>query len=473
MPDKKYRGLKSDIKRLFQAMDHIAEGHCEEVDISCFRNPVYGEKLNAVIRSMKKANNTCVMRLNETMEAVGDNSLIRETFDQVTSQTEAIRQMENASQSMEQAIQNISASMSDIRDNTYHMLTSFQAVTQNMNDSIRAVSESSASIQKINGQMQDFKEKIDRIGKIIDIVKQIASQSNLLALNASIEASHAGEEGAGFSIVAQEMRNLANSTSKSAENITDYVRQLYQDTEILAVSMNDTAGKLDEGNQKAGLSLRDMEQMSCQLDSIHKNVDGIFADMDTQTNSTRDFSGQIDRLSESYNSLSKDCIALGRHVFQIGRYIDKTRSDMVRHNSVISDLDWLRVFEVDHFVLMWRVYNNIVGFERLLAKQVNNPAKCKLGIWLSGQTDPRITGSDAFLQLKNTHIALHEYAFRSWQAKENGDERLAMDYFHKTYDSFASFGQAIRLLQNYLHSIGYEEHTEVPAFEKVPGKMDR
>lgn len=470
MPDKKYKGLKSDIKRLFQAMDHIAAGHYEEVDSSAFRNPVYAEKLNAVIRSMKKANNTCVMRLNETMEAVGDNTLIKETFDQVTSQTEAIRQMENDSQNMEQAIQNISASMSDIRDNTYHMLTSFQAVTQNMNDSIRAVSDSSGKIQEINGQMQNFKEKIDQIGKIIDIVKQIASQSNLLALNAAIEASHTGKDGAGFAIVAQEMRELANSTSQSAENITDYVRQLHQETEVLAVSMDDTARKLDEGNHKAGLSLRDMEQMSHQLDRIHNNVDGIFADIDTQTNSTRDFSGQIDRLSASYDSLSKDCIALGRHVFQIGRYIDKTRSDMVRHNSMISDLDWLRVFEVDHFVLMWRVYNNIVGFERLLAKQVNNPARCKLGIWISSQTNPEITGSDAFLQLKNVHITFHEYASRSWQAKENGDEQLAMDYFRKTYDTYLSFDQAIRLLQKHLHAIGYKEYTQVPAFQKAPAE---
>ena len=145
-------------------MDEIAAGNCQEVDISIFKNPIYGKKLNAVIHSLKQANNTYVMRMNEVMESVGDNALMKDTFDQVTSQTTSIHQMEQASQDMENAIQHISSSMGTIRDNTYDISNTYQTITLNMNDSIHDVQESSAKIQVINNQMQDFNEKIKKIG---------------------------------------------------------------------------------------------------------------------------------------------------------------------------------------------------------------------------------------------------------------------------------------------------------------------
>ena len=455
----------SDAKRLLAAMDEVINGNHGEVDASAFHNPVYGEKLNAVIRSLKYANNASVMRLNETMSAVGDNSLIRQNFDQVHSQTASIRDMKSSSQNMEEAIHRISASMGEIRDNTHEILTGFQNITKNMSDSIQTVNESSSRIQVINQQMQDFKNSIDKIGEIINVVKKVAFQSNLLALNASIEAAKAGAAGSGFAVVADEMRQLSNSTSKSAEDITSYVQQLSHDSGLLAVSMNETAASLDSGNAKVETSLSDMEQMSSQITVINTRVDSIFDAIDTQTDAAAAFSRQIESLSDSYDSLSQNCLELGRHIFHIGRYIDKTRSDMVRRHSLITELDWIRVFEVDHFVLVWRVYNNIVDFEHLQKKQVNNPDSCKLGLWLSAQTDPKLTRSAEFLRLTTAHNTLHEFATRSWQAKEDGKEEAAMAYFEKTYETFSAFDEAIQGLLKRMRSLGYCDSTDIVPFQ--------
>jgi len=456
------RPNKKDIRRLLEDMDEIAKGNCGEVDTSLYKNPLYGEKLNAVIRSLKRANNLYVMRMNETMEAVGDNALIKDTFDQVTSQTASISQMKDASREMENSISHISASMGAIQENTHEISDTFQVMTVNMNDSIRDVQNSTARIQVINGQMQDFKEKIDKIGEIIDIVKKVSLQSKILALNASIEAARAGEDGRNFAIVAQEMQQLSLSTTESAENITDYVRQLGNDTNVLAVSMNETAHMLSEGNAKAEFSLQELMQMNSQISAIQEQVDSIFQAIDTQNSSAAGFSRQTEQLAQSYHVLSNDCIALGKHVFQIGRYIDKTRTDMVRGNSAITELDWLRVFQVDHFVLTWRVYNNIVGFEQLLAKQVENPSRCKLGKWLASQTDPALTGSSEFRRLADAHNTFHTYAARSWNAKQEGDNERALQAFRDTCEAFQALDAAIRSVQDKMHALGRLDETKVP-----------
>lgn len=78
----------------------------------------------------------------------------------------------------------------------------------------------------------------------------------------------------------------------------------------------------------------------------------------------------------------------------------------------------LKIFEVDHFIVMWRVYNNVADFERLKITQLNNQDSCKLGKWMHAQTDPKITGSQEFKKLDSAHRLVHKYACDSWMAKD-------------------------------------------------------
>ena len=350
---KKQAGLLpgQDAHQLLEAMDKIANGNFEEADVTQFKNPVYAEKINAMLHAFKNANNPVVMRLNETMGVIGDNTLIKDTLDQVETQTKSIQDMESASRHLENSIENISEAMGHIRDNTHEILSSSQNVTNDMNDSIEAVTQSSTRIQTINDRVQDFKGKIGKIEEIVDLVKKVANQSNLLALNASVEAARAGESGKGFAVVADQVRQLSINTAESAEDIVKYVSELKTNIDELATAMEETTQSLGEGSKKVEKSLAALEQMNGQMDSIRGRVDSIFDDIDTQTGVTKSFAMQMGNISESYSVLSKDCLQSGHRIFEVGRYLDKTRSDLVRGCSEITQQDWMRVFEVDHYVL--------------------------------------------------------------------------------------------------------------------------
>lgn len=393
-----------DAQLLLDSIDNIISGGFDDINPADFDSSVIGGKLNSMLFSMKQINNPVVMRLNETMSIIGDNSLMKDTFEQVESQTMSIKHMQNASLNLEDSIDNISSAMGNIRDNTHNIIEVSQNITNDMNDSITAVNQSSNRIEVINNRVQNFKGKIGKIEEIVDLVKKVANQSNLLALNASIEAARAGEAGKGFAVVADQVRLLSSNTAESAEDIVKYVSELKENIDELALAMDETTVSLAEGNSKVEKSIVSMQQMNNQMISIREGVDSVFNDIDTQTKVTRSFSKQIENISQSYNTLSNDCLQTGRRVFKIGRYLDKTRSDLVRGCSKITEQDWVRVFEVDHFVLTWRVYNNIVGFEHLQKKQVDDPGRCKLGKWLKQVSDERLIHSKEYIYPLPNHM---------------------------------------------------------------------
>lgn len=454
-----------DAQLLLDSIDNIISGGFDDVNPADFDSSVIGGKLNSMLFFFFLINNPVVMRLNETMSIIGDNSLMKDTFEQVESQTMSIKHMENASLNLEDSIDNISSAMGNIRDNTHNIIEVSQNITNDMNDSITAVNQSSKRIEVINNRVQNFKGKIGKIEEIVDLVKKVANQSNLLALNASIEAARAGEAGKGFAVVADQVRLLSSNTSESAEDIVKYVTELKENIDELALAMDETTLSLAEGNSKVEKSIVSMQQMNNQMISIREGVDSVFNDIDTQTKVTRSFSKQIENISQSYNTLSNDCLQTGRRVFKIGRYLDKTRSDLVRGCSKITEQDWVRVFEVDHFVLTWRVYNNIVGFEHLQKKQVDDPGRCKLGKWLKQVSDERLIHSKEYISLAKSHEDLHRYATLSWQANEDGDHSKAISYFDVTYRSYQEFDEALHRFQSKMHSLGYNDITQIVKFE--------
>ena len=454
-----------DAQLLLDSIDNIISGGFDDINPADFDSSVIGGKLNSMLFSMKQINNPVVMRLNETMSIIGDNSLMKDTFEQVESQTMSIKHMQNASLNLEDSIDNISSAMGNIRDNTHNIIEVSQNITNDMNDSITAVNQSFKRIEVINNRVQNFKGKIGKIEEIVDLVKKVANQSNLLALNASIEAARAGEAGKGFAVVADQVRLLSSNTAESAEDIVKYVTELKENIDELALAMDETTVSLAEGNSKVEKSIVSMQQMNNQMISIREGVDSVFNDIDTQTKVTRSFSKQIENISQSYNTLSNDCLQTGRRVFKIGRYLDKTRSDLVRGCSKITEQDWVRVFEVDHFVLTWRVYNNIVGFEHLQKKQVDDPGRCKLGKWLKQVSDERLIHSKEFISLAKSHEDLHRYATLSWQANEDGDHSKAISYFDDTYRSYQEFDEALHRFQSKMHSLGYNDITQIVKFE--------
>lgn len=180
-------------------------------------------------------------------------------------------------------------------------------------------------VQSSASTISDLAKSADQIGEIISVIDDIADQTNLLALNAAIEAARAGEQGRGFAVVADEVRKLAERTTKATAEITGMIKGIQRDTSEAVKSMEEGTVEVDNGRQladKAGDSLNEIlsmnqrvmsmiqqiataaEQQSAAAEQISRNVEQIAAVSKETATGSEESARESARLNQQAEELS-------------------------------------------------------------------------------------------------------------------------------------------------------------------------
>jgi len=143
-----------------------------------------------------------------------------------------------------------------------------------------------------------FGEKTTQIGKIVEMITNIARQTNLLALNATIEAARAGEYGKGFAVVADEVRKLAESTSTAAEQITDLVGEIERESERVVGTMKETAQDITGGRDDLSTISVSLEEIVQMISTAADKVRTISDTVQVQAERAKDLARSIDEIAK-------------------------------------------------------------------------------------------------------------------------------------------------------------------------------
>jgi hypothetical protein len=260
--------------------------------------------------------------------------------------------------------------------------------------------------------------------------------------------------------------------------ITDVKKEIEENTGINTGDKEDILQKLDELQTECvdtGENLKRIqssikreaetfENLSGGVSTITDKVNRIYLEIEGRLNHIEAFLNSVDSIANNYEMLSVNSYSAGRHLYRISRDIDNARNDMFRQNTTPTVHDALKVFAVDHLTLTWRLYNNIVEFEQLKITQVNNPDKCKFGLWCHSQTDPIIVDSDSFKHAMEAHYELHNHAVACFIAKESSDLPEAIDEFLQALVALEEYHAALDELHEHLRRNGITKETEVWKF---------
>lgn len=285
---------------LIEKVKEIARGNLD-VKIEVSANDEIGQlsqvfndmvaELKKIVHNVKSASEAMFVTSSDLNENSGKMSTA------VTIQADKTAQIAASIAEMTQAIGNIVQNVSSIGDSSAFTVKVAKEGAEVVEKTIYEVKEIERTVSESSKFMNSLGVRSRQIGEIANVIDDISDQTNLLALNAAIEAARAGEHGKGFAVVADEVRKLAEKTSKATKEINVMIRAIQDETESTVQSMEESLVRVGSGvdySTRAGAS----------LDAIVKSVNELQSLVHTISSATEEMSAGADRVSSDIDSIA-------------------------------------------------------------------------------------------------------------------------------------------------------------------------
>ncbi|PJE57057.1 HAMP domain-containing methyl-accepting chemotaxis protein [Marinomonas sp. BSi20584] len=308
------------MNEVMTAVEKISEG-----DLTQILNTDRKDELGQLYNNIGVMSRTLNKLISEVITGVLNLSSTSEQLEAISKQGQTMMQSQkDETDQVATAINEMSSTVSEVARNAE---TAAEATTKTdniVNQGNLKVSDTAKSIESLASDltvtskaMEQLKIRTDNVGNVLEVIKAVAEQTNLLALNAAIEAARAGEAGRGFAVVADEVRGLASRTQSSAKEIEDLIVEL----------QNGAQESLDKMLKSRDLSTKNAEQA--------KEVLALFANISEQVGYVQDMNNQIATAAEEQSQVSDE---INRSVENVRQLADRTTEGSIESVAAVSNL---------------------------------------------------------------------------------------------------------------------------------------
>lgn len=328
------RQIVIPLNQTLKVAERVASG-----DLSHNLDSMRQDELGQLQRAMQ----SMTVGLRELIGGISDGvtqiASAAEQLSAVTEQTSAgVNSQKVETDQVATAMNEMAATVQEVARNAEEASEAAVAADQQAREGDKVVSEAIDQIERLATEvghsttaMGDLKRESDKIGSVLDVIKSVAQQTNLLALNAAIEAARAGEAGRGFAVVADEVRSLAQRTQKSTEEIEELIVGLQSGTQQVATILDNSRGLSDssvELTRRAGSALASItrtvstiQAMNSQIATAAEQQSAVAEEINRSVLNVRDVSEQTSSASEETATSSAELARLGIYLQTlVGRF---------------------------------------------------------------------------------------------------------------------------------------------------------
>jgi len=263
-----------------------------------------------------------VRSVNQALEMldVATAELAKSTAD--TSRGMGQQQME--SDMVATAVTEMGATIDEIASNTENTASKAEATNRNASHGMKEVEQTVARISELSNDLQqaalvmgELEKDSTTIGSVLDVIRGIAEQTNLLALNAAIEAARAGEQGRGFAVVADEVRSLAQRTAESTRQIEQIISGLQSRTKAIVQSMNSCREQGTSSVEQAGMASKLLSAITQDVSTIMDMTTQIATAIEEQSHVASEVNKNVVRIRD----ISQESLVIAQHNAQISEEV--------------------------------------------------------------------------------------------------------------------------------------------------------
>ncbi len=307
-----------------------------------------------------------------------------------------------------------------------------------MQHTVSSIDEVAELVEHSSGVISELANDSREVSQILLVITNIAEQTNLLALNAAIEAARAGEQGRGFAVVADEVRSLAQRTQESIEQIREIIERLEQGTSSAVDAM---ARSRDAAEKTAG----DAHQTREVLEQIVAAV-GVIVDMNTQIATAAEEQSQVAQdMDRNILSISNETRRTADYAEQtvdatdhITGHIHALMEELARFKTNVEGVD-LGAAKSAHLSWKVRLRGYLDGKSSLTLQEAVSHRDCAFGKWYYSEGLQRYARIPEMQEIEAPHEELHALVKQAIELKEAGDVEAA----EALYDRVSSISARI------------------------------
>lgn len=233
--------------------------------------------------------------INESIHNV--NTAMEDIANGATNQAGEMQKVNEQISDMNEAIAETTKNVENLTGSTEEMKEQNHKLDGTIKDLVEISDRTRESVDEVNRQTDRTNQSVMEIGSAIQMITDIASQTNLLSLNASIEAARAGEHGKGFAVVADEIRQLADQSSDSAKKIGDIVEELIKNSNRSVETMNGVLDEINEQNEKLSTTREAFDGLNTEVGNVVVAIDNIRREIETVNTAKNDVMSSMESLA--------------------------------------------------------------------------------------------------------------------------------------------------------------------------------
>lgn len=282
-------------------------------------------------------------------------------------------------------------------------------------DAIHALAEDVTSMMSV---VRDVEDRSERINSILDVIRDIADQTNLLALNAAIEAARAGEQGRGFAVVADEVRALAHRTQNSTAEVNEMISALKEGTGRTVAVIEQSQQQSERTVETAARAGEALQAITHAMDQIRDMTAQIASAAEEQTQVSETISESIVRISGGAEETSVGAEDILTSTASIGTELAQLMRIIRRFKVQQDDVIELEVARAAHQAWKLRLRAFLDGQAEIPHGQAVSSHECDFGRWFYGVGLERYGRSGAMAAIEQPHDRLHQLIGEILEAKD-------------------------------------------------------